>query len=199
MTGRPSSALALAVLLFLAGFSGPLVSKEVGDDLCKTLEGNRIGSPPCVVDRSEKAGMSAVDERRLIRWETVQRTPVVTAIALAWSFEDQQRHIQSGSCLSCVAEQVVRTWAPSDAIFISQHRLGVGGTALFAYKSESLREMLENRHGAEEIFVVIVLDAENNRLDAPIVAPGFLGQNDLGSAQFSVALIAGHPWRGKKP
>lgn len=194
--GQPRVPSLKALLLLLISMSGCTVGNVVSDSPHHPIQGRLIGAQLTALGLSsyEKAGVSALDERTLLRWETVQHTPIVTGIATAWSAENQTQYIRSGSCLSCLADELVRLWAPPDTAYVSEHRLGVGGTALFAYRSESLRETFDNQSDSGDIYVVIVLDTVNDESDVPIVAPRFAGQNDLGNALFSVALISGRPW-----
>lgn len=191
----------IVICTLLISLSGSLVGSEVSENLHHSLKGKRIGAQLTSFGLSspERAGVSAFGERLLLRWETVQRTPIVTGIATAWTLEEQQQYIRSGGSLNCIAHQMVLLWAPPDTVYVSQHRLGVGGTVLFAYKSQSLRERFDNLSGSENIYVVVVLDSANNEPDVPIVAPSFEGQNDLGTAQFTVALISGQPWIQTRP
>ena len=192
--------LPIAILPILISLSGSLAVSEVSENRHNSVQGKLIGAQLTTfgLSSSDQTGVYAFGERLLVHWETVQRMPIVTGIATAWSLEEQQEHIRSGGCLSCLADQMVRQWAPPDTAYVSQHRLGVGGTALFAYKSQSLRERFDNPSGDGNLYVVIVLDSENYESNVPIVAPSFAGQNDLGNAQFSVALIAGQPWTQTK-
>lgn len=165
------------------------------------IEGKRVGSP--VTDfgltSSGAEGVSTLNNDVIVRWQTIEGVPIVTALATAWSQRDQERFITSGVTLASIADQFVRTWAPQDAAFVSERRVGVGGTALFAYRSTELRKALgralASDDGTGDLYVVIVLDSNHEKADVPVVAQHFGGHSDLASAMFTVALTSGQPWR----
>lgn len=165
------------------------------------VEVKRVGSP--VADfgltSSSAEGVSTLSNDVIVRWQTIEGVPIVTALATAWSQRDQERFIKSGVTLASIAEQFVRTWAPQDAAFVSERRIGVGGTALFAYRSTELRRALGRAlpadDGTGDFYVVIVLDSDHEKADVPIVAQNFGSRSDLASAMFTVALTSGQPWR----
>jgi hypothetical protein len=165
------------------------------------IEGKRVGSP--VTDfgltSSGAEGVSTLNNDVIVRWQTIEGVPIVTALATAWSQRDQERFITSGVTLASIADQFVRTWAPQDAAFVSERRVGVGGTALFAYRSTELRRALgralASDDGTGDLYVVIVLDSNHEKADVPVVAQHFGGHSDLASAMFTVALTSGQPWR----
>jgi hypothetical protein len=77
-------------------------------------------------------------------------------------------------------------------------RHGVGGTAIFAYRSESLRRTLEDSIGdqreAGDLYVVVVLDSEYERAEVPLAVQRFDDNSNLKEAMFTVAIVLNQPW-----
>lgn len=145
-------------------------------------------------------GVSLYERRLLVRWETIQDVPVVTGMAEAWSSDEQDAYLTSGGSLLSLANQFVHQWAPTDAIYVADNRRGVGGTAIFAYRSETLRNAFEHVNSSRlesgDLYVVIVLDSTREDAEVPIAAPDFAGQANLEDAMFTMGLVLGQPWGG---
>ena len=196
MTSPCPALLRLASLLLIFNSMGCAADQLTGPMRTSPIQGAFLGAQASAlgVEMSAPVGLLPVEDRLLVKWETVAQTAIVAGLAIAWSLDDQQEYVRAGSCLQCLANKTVEKWAPPDSVFVSQHRLGVGGTALFSYRSETLRRSLAPLPDAGQFFVVIVLDSESAHDDLPIVAPSFENQPELGIAMFSVALLSGQPW-----
>ncbi len=144
-------------------------------------------------------GVAVLSSRLLVRWQTIGRDhQIVTGVAVSWSPEDRERFRASGESVHALASAFARRWGPADAQYVSESRLGVGATAIFAFRSERVRAALgpasHVRTEAGDLYVVVVLDSDEQSVDLPITADAFEGHPHPERAMFTLALIAERPW-----